>query len=129
MKISEAIAKIKSYHRGISRGEPIDQSKSRDQILYGDPEQELKGIVTSCFASYAVIEGAIQAGANLIICHEAVFWNHGDHTDWLLDNKAFISKTRLLDTGGIVIWRNHDFVYSGTLFSGGGWAAGLFYGL
>ena len=67
MKIIEAIDKIKAYHKGISRGEPTDPVKTRDQILYGDPEQELKGIVTTCFASYEVIEKAIAAGANLVI--------------------------------------------------------------
>ena len=92
MKISEAIQSIKAYHRGTSRGEPIDPAKTRDQILYGDPERELTGVVTTCFASYEVIAKAIDAGANLVICHEALFWNHGDHTDWLQDNKTFQAK-------------------------------------
>ena len=129
MKISEAIAKIKGYHRGTVQGIPIDQSKSRDQILYGDPGQELRGIVTTCFASYAVIQEAIRAGANLIICHEALFWNHGDRTDWLGDNKTFQDKVRLLDTGGVAVWRDHDFIHSGIPMGDGRWADGIFYGI
>lgn len=128
MKIQEAIDKIKAYHKGVSRGEPIDPIKTRDQILYGDPEQELTGIVTTCFASYEVIEQAIAAGANLVICHEALFWNHGDHTDWLRDNRTFQAKTALLDKGGVVVWRDHDFIHSGIPTPDGGWVDGIFYG-
>lgn len=129
MKISEAIQSIKAYHRGTSRGEPIDPAKTRDQILYGDPERELTGVVTTCFASYEVIAKAIDAGANLVICHEALFWNHGDHTDWLQDNKAFQAKAALLESGGVVVWRDHDFIHSGIPLPDGSWADGIFYGL
>ena len=89
MKISEAIAKIKAYHKGTGfNGEPINEEKTRDKVLFGSPDQELKGIVTTCYASVEVIQKAIDVGANLIISHEALFWNHGDHTDWLQDNKT-----------------------------------------
>ena len=86
MKISEAIKKIKASHKGDLMGTPIDPAATRDKILYGDPDQELKGIVTTCYASVEVIRQAAAKGANLIVCHEALFWNHGDHTDWLKDN-------------------------------------------
>lgn len=39
MKISEVIQKMKQYHRGTVRGEPIDEATTRDQILYGNPDQ------------------------------------------------------------------------------------------
>lgn len=129
MKIQEAIDRIKAYHKGDVRGEPIDPIKTRDQILYGDPEQELKGVVTTCYASYEVIEKAMAAGANLIICHEALFWNHGDHTDWLRDNRTFQAKTALLDSGKVVVWRDHDFIHSGIPLPDGSWADGIFYGI
>lgn len=129
MKISEAIDKIKAYHRGISRNAPIDPVKTRDQILYGDPEQELTGVAVTCFASYQVIEQAIAAGANLIICHEAVFWNHGDKTDWLADNRTFQKKAALLNGGNVVVWRDHDYIHSGIPAPDGSWVDGIFYGL
>lgn len=129
MKIAEAIEKIKRCHRGVSREGPIDPVKTRDQVLYGDPEQELRGVVTTCFASCEVIEGAIAAGANLIICHEALFWNHGDHTDWLQDNQTFRAKTALLDAGRVVVWRDHDYIHSGIPLPDGSWADGIFYGV
>lgn len=128
MKISEAIQIIKNYHQGISRGAPIVDATSRDQVLYGDPERELTGIVTTCYASVDVIRRAKELGANLVISHEALFWNHGDHIDWLRENKTFRAKTALLDEGGITVWRDHDYIHSGIPVRGG-WADGIFDGL
>lgn len=129
MKISEAIKKIKAYHKGDLMGTPIDPAATRDKILYGDPDQELKGIVTTCYASVEVIRQAAAKGANLIVCHEALFWNHGDHTDWLKDNKTFQDKTALLQEAGIVVWRDHDYIHSGIPLKDGVYTDGIFYGL
>ena len=50
MKISEVIQKMKQYHRGIANGKPIDDAVTRDQILYGNPDQECTGIVRTGYA-------------------------------------------------------------------------------
>ncbi len=128
MKISEAIRRIKSFHYGIQRGNRIDEEKTRDKVLYGDPEQELTGIVTTCFASVEVIKKAIELNANLIICHEALFWNHGDRTDWLQDNQTFQAKVMWLKKGNIVVWRDHDYIHSGIQVHQE-WVDGIFYGI
>ncbi|MBQ1438508.1 MAG: Nif3-like dinuclear metal center hexameric protein, partial [Solobacterium sp.] len=111
MKIRDVIQKIKDYHYGYVPGETgsvrIDDRLSRDRILYGDAEKECTGIVTTCWANMDVIREAGKRGANLIICHEALFWNHGDHTEWLRiqQNRTFSAKTALLDQYGITVWR------------------------
>lgn len=129
MKISEAIEKIKHYHKGDAcLGQRITEETTRDKILYGDPNRELTGIVTTCYASVEVIEKAIDLGANLIICHEALFWNHGDHTDWLQENKTYQAKVKLMEKGGIVVWRDHDYIHSGIPLPDGSWTDGIFYG-
>lgn len=130
MKINEVIQKMKKYHRGIAQGKPIDDATTRDQILYGNPDQECTGIVTTCYASVDVIRKASACGANLIISHEALFWNHGDHTDWLEEarNKTFLEKKRLLDETGIVVWRDHDYIHSGIPMNGG-YVDGIFHGV
>ena len=63
------------------------KKKQRDKVLYGNVDQECTGIVTSCWASVDVIKYVIEKGANLIISHEALFWNHGDHQEWLEESK------------------------------------------
>ena len=131
MKIYEVIEKIKNYSRGIGMdGKPIDDEKTRDQVLYGTTDRECTGIVTTCFASVEVIRKAHELGANLIIPHEALFWNHGDHQEWLQkdENSVYYRKKELLDTYGITVWRNHDYIHSGLPDGNGGWYDGIFKG-
>lgn len=131
MKISEVINKMKAYHKGTVNGQPIDEAKTRDKILFGNPDQECTGIVTSCWASADVIRQAKAMNANLIIVHEALFWNHGDHTDWLEEqqNPTYLAKKQLLEEGGIVVWRDHDYIHSGIPMPDGSYTDGIFYGL
>ena len=134
MKINEVVEKIKNYTRGINilDGEPkrISEITTRDKILFGDGDKECTGIVTTCYASVEVIEKAHEKGANLIICHEALFWNHGDHTDWLEEshNKTYIRKRDLLKEYDMTVWRCHDYIHSGLPDGRGGWYDGIFKG-
>ena len=88
MIIKEVIQNVKNYHSGndYHNGtdftvKPIDEETTRDKVLYGDVDKECTGVVTCIWASSNVIRKAHELGANLIISHEALFWNHGDHTD------------------------------------------------
>jgi putative NIF3 family GTP cyclohydrolase 1 type 2 len=132
MRISEVIQKIKDYSRGkdAHTNQPIDDALSRDQVLYGSIDKECTGIVTTCFASVEVIEKAHACGANLIISHEALFWNHGDHTDWLKaeKNSVYLRKKKLLDDYGITVWRDHDYIHSGMPGANNTWYDGIFKG-
>ena len=98
MQISEIIRRVKKYHKGTVKGQPIDETKTRDKVLFGDVNQECTGIVTTIYASIDVINKAIEYGANFIICHEALFWYRGDYTDWLeeQENKTYLLKKKLL---------------------------------
>ncbi|MCD8029087.1 MAG: Nif3-like dinuclear metal center hexameric protein [Erysipelotrichaceae bacterium] len=130
MKISEVISKMKAYHKGEYNGIKIDDTTSRDQVLYGNPDKECTGIVTTCWATVDVICQAHKLGYNFIICHEALFWNHGDKTDWLINqnNITFAKKKKLLDETGIVVWRDHDYIHSG-IPMGDSYVDGIFYGV
>ena len=135
MIIKEVIQNVKNYHSGndYHNGtdftvKPIDEETTRDKVLYGDVEKECTGVVTCIWASSNVIRKAHELGANLIISHEALFWNHGDHTDWLEDNEIFQKKKALLDETGITVWRDHDYIHSGIPVDGKLYD-GIFYGL
>lgn len=122
MRICEAIANIKSFCAGTRQGFPLGKD-SRDRVLWGDDQRELTGVVTCLWASADVIRAARERGANLIVCHESLFWNHGDYTDWLAaqGNEAFYAKRQLLDEADVCIWRFHDYIHSGVparLFAG-----------
>jgi putative NIF3 family GTP cyclohydrolase 1 type 2 len=87
-------------------GAPFSQTV--DTIKAGDWRQPVKGIVTTMFATDAVIEKTISLGANFIIAHEPTFYNHQDETDWLGNDPVVKFKKDLLVKHGIVVWRFHD---------------------
>ena len=137
MKISEVIDNLISYERGYWPDDPtkaLGHDTDRDKILYGEKhiDDECTGIVTTCWATADVIEEAHKRGANLIIAHEALFWNHGDHRDWLEEsqNKTYLAKKALLDKYKIVVRRDHDHIHSGIPKHGdpNTWVDGIFYG-
>ena len=130
MQISEIIRRVKKYHKGTVKGQPIDETKTRDKVLFGDVNQECTGIVTTIYASIDVINKAIEYGANFIICHEALFWYRGDYTDWLEEqqNKTYLEKKKLLEEHNIVVWRDHDYIHSGIPMNGT-YVDGIFHGV
>lgn len=130
MKICNVISKIKHYCKGSWMGIQIDDEKTRDKVLYGDTSVECTGIVTTIYASVDVIRKAHELNCNLIIAHEALLWNHGDHKEWLEEsnNKTYIEKKKLLDEYGITVWRFHDYIHSGIPYKDG-YIDGIFYGL
>ena len=130
MLISEVIQNVKNCCKGSWMGRQIDDAHTRDKVLYGQTDKECTGIVTTIYASADVIEKAHELGANLIIAHEALFWNHGDHQDWLKEsgNKTYLAKAKLMDDYGITVWRFHDYIHSGIPYKDG-YIDGIFYGL
>ena len=85
-----------------------------DTVKSGDPKQPVKGIVTTMFATDAIIQKTISLGANFIIAHEPTFYNHADETDWLGNDPVFKFKKDLLEKHGIVVWRFHDGIHAHT---------------
>ena len=130
MLVKDVIQSVKDYCKGSWNGIKIEESKTRDKILFGNPNVECTGIVTTIYASVDVIKKAHELGANLIIAHEALLWNHGDHSDWLEEsqNKTYLAKKKLMEDYGIVVWRFHDYIHSGIKY-GDGYIDGIFYGL
>lgn len=132
MKISDVIQKVKDYHQGVYQGKIIDESITRDQILFGKEfiDQECISIATCIWASVDVIKMAISQNVNLIIAHEALFYNHGDHQEWLIEtnNRTYNEKIELLMKHKIVVWRCHDYIHSGIPMNGT-YVDGIFYGV
>lgn len=132
MLISDIIRRTKGYCGGTDAfsGRPIEDATTRDQVLYGSVDQECTGVVTCIWPTADVIRRTRELGANLIVSHEAVFWNHGDHQDVVAGNSVFVAKRALLDEWGGAVWRCHDYIHSGVpLEEDGSFADGIFYGL
>jgi putative NIF3 family GTP cyclohydrolase 1 type 2 len=82
-----------------------------DTLKAGSPDTRVTGIVTTMFATIAVIRNAIDLGANFIIAHEPTFYNHPDDTSWLQNDKVYQFKSDLIKQHNIAIWRNHDYIH------------------
>lgn len=83
-----------------------------DTLKAGNREIRITGIVTTMFATIAVIEKAIAADANFIIAHEPTYYNHLDDTTWLGSDDVYRYKSGLLEKHRIAVWRNHDYIHS-----------------
>jgi putative NIF3 family GTP cyclohydrolase 1 type 2 len=82
-----------------------------DTLKSGSPDTQVTGIVTTMFATIAVIRKAIDLGANFIIAHEPAFYNHTDNTSWLKNDEVYQYKADLLKKHNIAVWRNHDYIH------------------
>ena len=100
--VQQVIDTILSYVPGAPLADTVDTVKT------GDPYQPVTGIVTTFLASTAVIQKAVDLGANMIITHEPTFYNHLDDITKFKENVVYLAKRRLIDTHGIAIWRFHD---------------------
>jgi putative NIF3 family GTP cyclohydrolase 1 type 2 len=87
-------------------------SDTVDTVKVGDPSQEITGVAIAFLATSEVIEKAVQLGANLVITHEPIFYNHLDATDWLARHPTYQAKRRLIEKSGVVVWRFHDYLHS-----------------
>ena len=83
-----------------------------DTLKAGNRDIKVTGVVTTMFATVAVIRKTIDLGANFIIAHEPTFYNHRDEVDWLQEDDVYKYKMILLQQHNIAVWRNHDYIHS-----------------
>lgn len=76
-----------------------------DTVKSGRDESEIKGIAVAMFATPQIIRNAAEIGANFLIVHEPVYYNHFDSE---IPNKIGQEKRELIDRLGITIYRFHD---------------------
>lgn len=91
-------------------GGPFNQTV--DTLKAGERETRVTGIVTTMFATLAVIQKTIDMRANFIIAHEPTYYNHLDDTSWLRNDEVYRYKSDLLKKHNIAVWRNHDYIHS-----------------
>ena len=89
----------------------IRLEKSCDQLIFGNYDSEVTGIVTTFMATVDVIRKAIAIGANLIITHEPTFYTGKDEIEWLKEDPLYLMKKKLIDDHNLAIWRFHDHMH------------------
>lgn len=100
MLIKELISKLEQ-----EAAHEVGKIVTCDTIKAGQCENEIKGIAVSMFATPQVIRTASEIGANFLIVHEPVYYNHFDSE---IPNSIGLEKQALIDRLGITIYRFHD---------------------
>jgi putative NIF3 family GTP cyclohydrolase 1 type 2 len=83
-----------------------------DVIKEGDPETQVKGLITCMFATMDVLKQAVAKNCNLIIVHEPLYYNHLDETEKLQNDPVYLEKRKYISDHKLVIWRFHDYIHS-----------------
>ena len=79
-----------------------------DTVKFGNPEQEITGVVVTMWATPNVIRRAAELGANLIIAHEPTFYTDDDKPR---ENSVEQAKYELIKKTGVVIYRYHTIMH------------------
>jgi putative NIF3 family GTP cyclohydrolase 1 type 2 len=87
--------------------------KTCDQLIEGNWEHQVTGVVTTFMATVDVIRRAVDMGCNLVITHEPTYFTGLDRTDWLKSDPVYQRKKVLIEDNHISIWRYHDHMHLG----------------
>lgn len=100
---------VKQVERELKSGVPSIEN-TVDTLKYGKSHQHVSKIAVCFMPTYAVIQEAISLGADLLICHEGLFYSHHDHS---LTKRGDIyqQKQQLIRESGLAILRLHDYIH------------------
>lgn len=79
-----------------------------DTWKIGDPDTPVRGVVSTFMGTLEVMRQTAALGANLIVSHEPIFYNHFDETDALATDPVYDAKVRYAKEHGLIVWRFHD---------------------
>lgn len=99
MKAFEIMEKAFEY------GKDFNYVETCDTLKAGSPEKEVKKLAVAMNPTVSVIRNAHEWGADMLIVHEPMYFNHMDvHSDEDVENekRAFVEST------GMTIYRFHD---------------------
>lgn len=83
----------------------VELGNTCDTCKAGDPEAEVKKVAVTMFPTPAVVRGAKDWGADLLIVHEPAYYNHMDDRS---DDKIECEKRKLIEGSGLTVFRYHD---------------------
>ena len=107
MNVREVVEVVLS----VNGGKRFD--KTCDQLIEGDWERKVNGVVTTFMATVEVIRETIRAGSNMIITHEPTYFTGSDSTGWVEGDQIYQKKKALIDDNRVSIWRYHDHMHMG----------------
>lgn len=82
-----------------------------DGLDAGDPSAVVRGVAVTTLATLAVLERAVAAGANVVVTHEPLFFDHQGAATAELVREAdpvHAAKSAFVREHGLAVWRMHD---------------------
>ncbi|MCK0116087.1 Nif3-like dinuclear metal center hexameric protein [Isoptericola sp. S6320L] len=82
-----------------------------DGLDAGDPEAVVRGVAVTTLATLGVLERAVAVGANVVVTHEPLFYDHlGAATAQLAHegDPVHAAKAAFVREHGLAVWRMHD---------------------
>ena len=107
MTAGEVVDRIKK-----NLGVPWRDTTYRDTFKFGGPETEVRGIATTVFCSFEVVQRASAAGCNMIIPHEDTFWSDRDDVAIVSGDPLYTTKVDFMRKNNIVVFRIHDHMHA-----------------
>jgi putative NIF3 family GTP cyclohydrolase 1 type 2 len=87
-------------------------SATVDNIKLGSDQSQVRGIVCAFMPTVEVLREAARLGANLVIVHEPIFYNHTDDTSWLEGDPVVAEKKAIVKKADMTVFRFHDAPHS-----------------
>ena len=99
MKVSEIMERLFTLS--------FDRPASRvcDSCKMGDPDKEVNKVGITMFPTPEVLKQAAQWGADLLIIHEPIFY---DHLDRITEESQRQAKKKIIDESQMALYRYHD---------------------
>lgn len=89
--------------------QPDGSVKTCDCIKAGDPDREIRKAAVTMFPTHDVIKEAVEYGAELLIVHEPLYYDHWDRTP---ATPLAVIKEKYVEQSGLTIFRFHDHAHS-----------------
>lgn len=93
-------------------GVPWRDATYRDTFKFGGPDTAVRGIATTVFCTFDVVQRAAGAGLNMLIPHEDTYWNDRDDIEIVKDDAVYEAKVAFMQKHDIVVFRMHDHMHA-----------------
>ena len=86
----------------------VDWGATADRFKAGAPSEIIRKIGVAWMGTLNALKQAHEAGCNVMVVHEPIYFNHFDHYEPVADDPGFQAKKAFLDSTGMVVYRCHD---------------------
>lgn len=87
---------------------PLDSKQTVDTIKSGDPSMQVTKIATVWMGYLDTLKKAYEAGCNLVVVHEPIYYNHHDNQPTGFALEGAKRKKKFLEETGLAVIRCHD---------------------